>query len=120
MLTMWNSAELFRPGVACQPTELREQALLFRSLLDCLLTWTKELNDDLQTKLQQIFREVFDDDALLLDHGLSPETLAAWDSLGHIRLIAALEDELHLTFTLEEIEVMNTAEAIGKIVAAKS
>ena len=71
------------------------------------------------TKLQNIFQEVFDDEQLVLRDETSPESLDAWDSLGHIRLIAALEDEFQLTFTLEEIEVMGSVGKIRSVLADK-
>lgn len=77
------------------------------------------MDDDLQIRVQSVFRDVFDDDKLLLQGNTSPETFPAWDSLGHIRLIAALEDELQLTFTLEEIEDMNSAAKILALLSAK-
>ena len=74
------------------------------------------MSNDTRTKVENIFREVFDDDRLVLSDDLGPETLPAWDSLGHIRLISALEDELSLTFTLDEIEAMTSVAKILAIV----
>lgn len=70
--------------------------------------------------LQNIFRDVFDDEQLQLRDELSPETLPAWDSLGHIRLISALEDELQLSFTLDEIEAMSSVAKILAVLADKT
>lgn len=79
----------------------------------------KNLTNNMQTKLQNIFQEVFDDEQFQLRDETSPESLAAWDSLGHIRLIAALEDEFQLTFTLEEIEAMSSVGKIRAVLADK-
>ena len=70
--------------------------------------------------LQNIFRDVFDDEQLQLRDELSPEMLPAWDSLGHIRLISALEDELQLSFTLDEIEAMTSVAKILAVLADKT
>jgi hypothetical protein len=40
------------------------------------------LSNDLQTKLQSVFREVFDDDSLMLSDDLSRDTLEAWATSG--------------------------------------
>ncbi len=77
------------------------------------------LSTDTRTKLQSIFREVFDDDQLQLSDSTSRETLESWDSLGHIRLISAMEDELGVSFTLEEIETMTSVPQILATIAAK-
>ena len=78
------------------------------------------MSNDIRTSLQNIFRDVFDDEQLQLRDELSPETLEAWDSLGHIRLISALEDELQLSFTLDEIEAMNSVANILAVLADKT
>ena len=88
--------------------------------ISTFMTSVALLNNDLRAKIQDIFREVFDDDRLQLRDDTSPENLAAWDSLGHIRLISALEDDLHLSFTLEEIEVMNSVKRILTLMADKA
>ena len=78
------------------------------------------MRNDTRTSLQNTFRDVFDDEQLQLRDELSPETLEAWDSLGHIRLISALEDELQLSFTLDEIEAMNSVANILAVLAGKT
>ena len=78
------------------------------------------MRNDTRTSLQNIFRDVFDDEQLQLRDDLSPETLEAWDSLGHIRLISALEDELQRSFTLDEIEAMTSVAKILTVLAGKS
>ena len=50
---------------------------------------------------------------------MSPMAFAGWDSLGHIRLISAMEDDLSISFTLEEIEEMDSVSKILAVVAAK-
>lgn len=62
--------------------------------------------------LQRVFREVFDDEALVLAEGMVRTDLPAWDSLGHIRLVAALEEAFGVSFTIEEIESMT---GVGRI-----
>jgi acyl carrier protein len=73
----------------------------------------------IRAKIEAIFREVFDDDQLQLSERLSSETFPAWDSLAHIRLVSALEDELSLTFTLEDIEAMTSVAKILLVVDSK-
>ena len=77
------------------------------------------MHNHIRTKIENIFREVFDDDQLQLSDSLSSETMPTWDSLAHIRLISALEDELSLTFTLEDIEAMTSAAKILDVVESK-
>jgi acyl carrier protein len=59
--------------------------------------------------LERVFREVFDDDDIELSENLSREDVPTWDSLGHIRLVAAIEESFGLSFTIEQIEKMTSA-----------
>jgi len=68
--------------------------------------------DDVRTTVQRIFGEVFEDEEFEFSDGLSRESLKSWDSLGHIRLITAIEEGLNVSFTIEEIESCTSA---GKI-----
>lgn len=78
------------------------------------------MHTDIKRKIEGVFREVFDDESLVVSDTLSTETLSAWDSLGHIRLISALEDDLAITFTLEEIESMTSVAKILAVLASRS
>lgn len=78
------------------------------------------LSNDPRPQLQAVFQEVFDDDMLQATDELNRETLESWDSLGHIRLISALEEALGLSFTLEEIEAMTSVPQILAVLAAKA
>lgn len=54
-------------------------------------------------KLNDIFRMVFDDDAIQI----APETTAndvdGWDSLSHVNLITTVEAKLNVRFTQKEL-----------------
>ena len=44
-------------------------------------------------KLQEIFMDLLDDEEFQLSEDISMDTLKDWDSLMHISLISAVEDE---------------------------
>ena len=69
--------------------------------------------NDVRATLQKVFQEVFEDEQFEFSDGLGRETLKTWDSLGHIRLVAAVEEAFGTSFSIEEIEGFTTA---GKIV----
>jgi len=56
----------------------------------------------LDTRLQSVFREVFDDNSLTLSGDFSPATHADWDSVRHVELLIAMEEEFGIKFTTEE------------------
>jgi len=49
--------------------------------------------NDVHTRLTAIFRDVFDDESLVLRDDLTAEDVENWDSLTHINLIVAIEKE---------------------------
>lgn len=53
-------------------------------------------------KLQCIFREVFEDDDIILQENMTAEDIEDWDSLTHIQLIENIEVEFGITFTLQD------------------
>jgi len=49
----------------------------------------------------------------------SPETIASWDSIQHLNLILALEQEFGCQFEPEEIDQMNSIDRIHRVVQNK-
>lgn len=67
--------------------------------------------------VKQVMALVFQIDADSIDADTSPETVERWDSLKHMQLVMALEDELGIEFPDETIpELLNFA-AIERQVA---
>jgi acyl carrier protein len=71
--------------------------------------------EEARVRLEQVFREVFDDDTLSVTEDRQREDFPGWDSLGHIRLVSALEETFGVSFSIEEIEAMTS---IGRILEA--
>jgi acyl carrier protein len=76
--------------------------------------------EDTRVALQRIFEDVFGDSPFEFSDGLSRESLPAWDSLGHIRLIAATEDAFDIRFTIEEIEKLTSVGRMVERIDARS
>lgn len=70
-------------------------------------------------KLQSIFAQVFKLRPGEYTDMLSPDTLPEWDSLGHIRLVTAMEEGFGLTFENEEIMDMSNVAAIKEILVRR-
>jgi acyl carrier protein len=49
----------------------------------------------------------------------SPDTIETWDSLQHLHLILALEEEFGLQFSVDEIAAMQTVRSISAIVGER-
>ena len=58
---------------------------------------------DLIDRITPIFREVFDDDGLVVTTEMTADDIDEWDSLSHIRLIVSHEIEFGVKFKTTEI-----------------
>ncbi len=65
--------------------------------------------DNIRERAQEIFREVFDDPALVLKDEMTAADVEGWDSLAHINLIIAIERKLGIKFATAEISRMKEA-----------
>ncbi|MBP3228389.1 MAG: acyl carrier protein [Bacteroidaceae bacterium] len=74
---------------------------------------------DIYSRLTAVFRDVFDDDALTLTPATSAADIDEWDSLSHVQLIVAVEQEFGLRFTSREILRWQNVGEMAEAIAAK-
>ena len=70
-------------------------------------------------KLTPIFREVFFDDELVLSPDLSAERVAAWDSVGHVRLLVEIERKFSVRFRTTEISGLKNVGQLADLIRKK-
>ena len=58
--------------------------------------------------LTPIFRDLFEDDTLVLTPELTAASVPEWDSFNHINLIVAIEVSLKIKFQTAELESMSS------------
>lgn len=58
---------------------------------------------DILAELQPIFQDVLDDPTLQITRESSAATVANWDSLAHINLVSAIEQDFRIRFGLNEL-----------------
>lgn len=75
--------------------------------------------NDVHTRLTAIFRDVFDDESLVLRDDLTAEDVENWDSLTHINLIVAIEKEFRIRFTTAEVSGLKNVGELEALAAAK-
>ncbi len=56
------------------------------------------------SKLNEIFRDVLDNDAIKLELITTAKDIEEWDSLSHIQLVVAVEKHFKVRFTTQEIQ----------------
>ncbi len=65
-------------------------------------------------RLQNIFRDVFDDASLIIRDEIKGDDIPGWDSLNYINLIVSIETEFGVQFDGEEIASLTR---VGDLVA---
>ncbi|SVE47607.1 uncharacterized protein METZ01_LOCUS500461 [marine metagenome] len=74
---------------------------------------------DIFEKLIPIFRNVFDDDELIINETTNAEDIDEWDSLAHIRLVISIEKVFELRFTTDEISNLANVGDMAKLIMKK-
>ena len=71
-------------------------------------------------RLRTISSDVFDVPVNAITPASSPENLELWDSVQHLNLILAIEEQFDVSFTAEEIERMKSIGGIEELVSSKA
>lgn len=68
----------------------------------------------LRDQLQEIFRDLFDDDGIVLQDTTSAKDVPGWDSLRNVRLIVQIEKAFRIRFGTGEVVGLND---VGELLA---
>ena len=72
-----------------------------------------EQNND---KIKNVMSTIFNVDKSAINNASSPETIEAWDSLQHMNLIVALEEEFGIVFNDDQISTMIDFKSVSEAV----
>ena len=66
--------------------------------------------------LNEIFRDVFDDDSIIVDETTTAADIDDWDSLTHINLLASVEDEFGIRFQMKDVVSMKNVGEMADLI----
>lgn len=59
--------------------------------------------NEILTKVQEIFRDVLDNEEIVLTNETTADDIEEWDSLSHVQLVVAVEKSFKVKFSSKEI-----------------
>ncbi len=68
--------------------------------------------EEILEQLQEIFCDVFDNEFLVIREDMNADDIDTWDSLKHISILAAIQDEFSVSFSMDEIVRMKNIKDI--------
>ena len=69
-------------------------------------------------RLNNVFRDIFDDDSIVVTEETTSNDIEDWDSLEHIKLVVAVEQEFGIKFNMNEVTTMkNVGEMVDIILS---
>ena len=75
---------------------------------------------DVVERLTEVFRATFGDETIVLDRAMTADDVAGWDSVSHITLIYAIEDEFGVTFSSRDLETLTCVGDLVDIVSRRA
>jgi acyl carrier protein len=72
------------------------------------------------TALNEIFRDVFLRDDLVLSPELSANDVSGWDSLKQIEILIAVQEHFRIKFRTADLDNMNNIGDLVRVIAAKA
>ena len=75
--------------------------------------------EEIFEKLNEVFRDVFDDEEIEVGEETTAADIDGWDSLEHINLIAAVEQEFGVKFTMGQVVTMKNVGEMARLIEEK-
>lgn len=69
--------------------------------------------DETKVKLNRVFKDLFEDDTIEINDGMTAADIEEWDSLNHVNLIVAVEKTFGIKMTTKEV---NSLKNVGDLI----
>jgi acyl carrier protein len=77
-------------------------------------------NNEIVDRLTPIFRDAFNDDALVVTESLSAADVPTWDSLSNINMIVAVEKAFGLKFSIKDVRALKNVGELLDLIKKKA
>ena len=75
---------------------------------------------EIVSRLTPIFRDVFNDDALVVSDGMTAADVPAWDSLSNINMIIAVEKAFGVKFSIKDVRNLKNVGELLELIKRKA
>jgi acyl carrier protein len=76
-------------------------------------------SEEIHSRLQSLFRDVFDDGAIVITRATHAGDIPDWDSLAQINLVVAIEKEFGITMSLQDLATLTNVGDMNDLIRAK-
>lgn len=74
---------------------------------------------DTLSRLEKVFRNIFDDDSIVLSRETTAQDIEAWDSVQHVTLMLEVESEFKVRFSTSEMAYLKNVGELVDLVEKK-
>ena len=75
--------------------------------------------EEIYERLNNVFRDIFDDESIVVNAETTSKDIEDWDSLEHINLIVAVEQEFGIKFNMNEVTTMKNVGEMVEIILSR-
>jgi acyl carrier protein len=72
--------------------------------------------DEIENRLTDVFRVTFGDEGIALRDDMTADDIAAWDSVSHIQLVFAVEEEFGIKLSMRDLEGLEDVGALRQTI----
>ena len=77
------------------------------------------MDKEIYDRLNNVFRDIFDDDSIVVTPETTSNDIEDWDSLEHINLVVAVEQEFGMKFNMNEVTTMKNVGEMVEIIKSR-
>jgi acyl carrier protein len=76
--------------------------------------------NEIVSQLTPIFRDVFDNDSLVVSEGMTAADVPTWDSLSNINMIISVEKSFGVKFSIKDVRSLKNVGELLELIKKKA